>query len=218
MANPESNKKKVRGWKRRIREVEDWKKRCIGLDLDTLLVDHKDYVKLWIDPWYRLVRRNPPQWLTRIIFKAMVEIYCSWHEKLRDLNEPFYLKIWLYHPSFTQSQIVVAIKEQIQYYESLFDRDLQSKKFPSHFFAGEEITGRFEWKLHKDASTYWLSELEEDIRLGLMTANEVDALIRRSYSEGMMELSYGVDKYYKVGEGDVWIGEWRADIDVRGEQ
>lgn len=34
----------------------------IDLDIEQLCRNNRDYVKLWIDPFYRLTRRNPPMW------------------------------------------------------------------------------------------------------------------------------------------------------------
>jgi len=59
MTNLYSNKKKIRGWKRRIKSIETWKQRHIHLDIAQLEQYHRDYVKLWISPWYRLTKRNP---------------------------------------------------------------------------------------------------------------------------------------------------------------
>ncbi|MDN4617549.1 hypothetical protein QCD85_05535 [Paenibacillus sp. PsM32] len=111
MPNLDYNKKKIRGWKRRIKQIEDWKQRYIHLDIEQLERHHRDYVKLWINPFYQLTKRNPPVWYARLIFGAMIEVYESWYQQLKLLNEPFYLKIWLYDPNFISSQIVVAFRE-----------------------------------------------------------------------------------------------------------
>lgn len=74
MANPFSNKKKIHGWKRRIKQIEQWKQRHIDLDIERLCRNNRDYVKLWIDPFYRLTRRNPPMWYYRLILESMIEM------------------------------------------------------------------------------------------------------------------------------------------------
>lgn len=83
MANPFSNKKKIRGWKRRIKQIEQWKQRHIALDMERLVRHNRDYVKIWIDPFYRLTRRNPPIWYSRLILGAMIEIHQSWLQQMQ---------------------------------------------------------------------------------------------------------------------------------------
>jgi hypothetical protein len=43
--------KKIRGWKRRKRAVVYWKNRNLHLDKETLKLDARDYVKVWIYPF-----------------------------------------------------------------------------------------------------------------------------------------------------------------------
>lgn len=97
------NKHKIRGWKRKVRQIEKWKQRYMRLDMEYFAHHQRDYVKLWIDPFYRVVRRNPPVWFSRLLLAALIDIYEEWHQQLKQRNEPFYLKIWLYEPSFIMS-------------------------------------------------------------------------------------------------------------------
>jgi len=167
MANSFSNKKKIRGWKRRIKQIEQWKLHNIDLNVEQLKHDKRDYVKLWIDPFYRLSRRNPPLWFSRLILVEMVEIYQSWYQKLKQLDEPFYLKIWLYNLHFINSQIVVAFRECLHYYNNTFDRNNENKSFPFDIFGDRQSLEYFDWQLHIDSDNYCLSDLQEDIELGL---------------------------------------------------
>lgn len=146
LGNPYSNKKKIRNWKRQIRRVNQWKDSHFNLDLNNLLVYKRTYIKIWIDPWYRLTRRNPPMWLCRLIFESMCEIYDHWKSQLEALNEPYYLKIWLYDPHFINSQIVVAIKDQIDYYNKVFNEADAIKQFPSLKYDTQGKKDTFKWK------------------------------------------------------------------------
>ena len=53
-----SNQKKVRGWKRRLRQLERFRLAHRALDVEALRASHYDYVKVWLDPWSRLGGRN----------------------------------------------------------------------------------------------------------------------------------------------------------------
>ncbi|CAM4517052.1 hypothetical protein [Paenibacillus typhae] len=207
MANPFSNKKKIRGWKRKIKQIEQWKQRHIDLDLEQLSFNNRNYVKIWIDPFYRLTRRNPPMWFSRLILEAMIEIYQSWFLQIKRLNEPFYLKIWLYNPNFIQSQIVIAFREYINYYDNTFDTSNEVKAFPSEWYGSIAGLEQFKWLLAIDSNKYWLSELKEDIPLGFKTAKGVEVIKNKAYKCDTLTLNYGEDTVYSVKVGDVWIGE-----------
>ncbi|WP_049790037.1 hypothetical protein [Paenibacillus sp. JDR-2] len=121
---------KIRGWKRRIRHIEQWKQRNIVLDMDTLAAFGRDYAKLWIPPFHGLVRRTPPIWYNRLLLDAMIEVYNSWQETLTKTEEPFYLKIWLFDPEFINSQIVAAYRDGLHFYDNAFEPAVDVIPFP----------------------------------------------------------------------------------------
>jgi len=208
MANPSSSKKKIRGWKRRMKQIEQWKQRHIDLDIEQLCQNKRDYVKLWgIDPFYRFTRRNPPIWYSRLILEAMIEVYQSWFGQMKRLNEPFYLKIWLYNPNFINSQIVVAFRECLHYYDNTFDKSNDKKAFPSHFYGDIPGLQELNWELAIDSDDYWLSDLEEDISLGFRSGKDIEAIKNKAYKYATVKLSFGEDTVYHVRVGDVWLGE-----------
>ncbi|MFD1954845.1 hypothetical protein ACFSL6_11890 [Paenibacillus thailandensis] len=207
MANPLSNKKKIRGWKRRIKQIEQWKFRHINLDLEGLCRNHRDYVKVWIDPFYRLKRRNPPIWYSRLIVEAMLEVYQAWYQRMKQLNEPFYLKIWLYDPNFIQSQIVVAFRECLNFYDQTFEKSNNKKAFPCVRYGNITSLQLFKWELAVDSTQYLLSELLEDKRLGYMTEKDIEAIQKKAHKVETVKFSMGEDTVYSVKVGDVWLGE-----------
>lgn len=209
MPNPFVNKKKIRGWKRKVKQIEQWKQRCMVLDIDTLNRNNRDYVKLWIDPFYRLTRRNPPLWYSRLLLAAMIEVYESWHLKMKAFDEPFYLKIWFYHPNFIDSQVVVAFRDCLNYYDAAFDKSDMAKRFPAQLYGNHSRLEKFKWELAIDAYKYWLSELDEDVRLGFSSPKRKESIQRRAYKSETLQLNYGEDTLYKIRAGDVWIGQWK---------
>ena len=164
-------------------------------------------MKLWIDPFYRLTRRNPPLWFSRLLLAAMIEVYHSWNHQLKQLNEPFYLKMWIYNPHFINSQIVVAFRECLHYYDNTFDKSNDNQTFPSHLYGKIPSLQQFEWELTVDSDKYWLSELQADIQLGIGTVGDIEAVKNKAYKTETMKLSYGWDTIFNVKVGDVWLGE-----------
>ncbi|MGG3471610.1 hypothetical protein ABES02_29605 [Neobacillus pocheonensis] len=146
-----SEKKKIRGWKRHKRKIERWKQESIDLDMDYLRDYQRTYVKLWIHPFYGLVRRNPPVWYKRLLLDAMMDVYLAWYRKMKKENEDFYLKMWLYDPHFINSQIVLAYKDCLEFYDKTFEKRKVHKDFPyDKFNSLKEKLEKFEWELHVD--------------------------------------------------------------------
>ncbi|HTE17101.1 MAG TPA: hypothetical protein VK689_01835, partial [Armatimonadota bacterium] len=92
MPNPFSNKKKVRGWKRRIRQLERLRLAYREMDVERLRAAERQYVKIWLDPWSRVVPRNPPYWYRRRVVATFIDIYESWRRALEASGEPYYLE------------------------------------------------------------------------------------------------------------------------------
>jgi len=201
LANPYINKKKIRNWKRQIRRVYQWKNSHYNLDLNNLLVNKRTYTKIWIDPWYRLTRRNPPVWLCKLMFECMCEIYDNWKSQLEALDEPYYLKIWLYDPHFINSQIVVAIKEDIDYYENVFNKTKDIKQFPLQKYDPQGKINNFKWKQF----------LDEDFifkKFNELTEPEIKEYSKKAHL--IEEVSFDNGKYtdtcFRIRNGDVWVG------------
>ena len=120
MANPFSNRKKVRGWKRRLRELERFRRAHLALDVGALRRDELAYVKLWLDPWSRLAPRDPPVWFRRRVLAAFLDVLHAWHRALEAAGEPYYLRLWLFDPRFHRTQVVAATGGRIAWYETMF--------------------------------------------------------------------------------------------------
>lgn len=141
----------------------------------------------------------------------MLEVYQSWHEKLSNLNENFYLKLWIYDPHFINSQVVVAYKDCLHFYDRTFDIGTQDKKFPFHKYKYlKEKLEMFDWQYHIDCDVYTESDLVDNVQRGWMSAGELDALKGKAYRVEAIHLSDGdIDKTYCVQVGDVWVGSFK---------
>jgi hypothetical protein len=189
------NKKKVRGWKRQIRKLEQWKQNHLQLSLNRY---GYEYVKIWLDPWYRLQKRNPPIWFRRLIVAALIEIYAAWHKQLVSSGEPFYLKIWFFEPHFIQSQVVAATGERVEYYENLFVPDTESKKFPfvKYAHADYDLTA-FDWQLRVDEDFYFKQADE-------FTDEEFERLKKKAFR---VEQTEDGDTMLTIKRGNIFVGE-----------
>jgi hypothetical protein len=198
MPNPGSNKKKVRGWKRRLRELERFRLRHRVLDAESMRGGGRDYVKIWLDPWSRLEKRNPPVWFRRRILAALVDIHDAWREALERLGEPYYLEIWLFHPDFHRSQVVAAVGEdQIDFYRNVFAPAPEAAPAPPALYADAAYDlGRFAWRAGTDLDVVmdWPGVYsDEDVARLTRTADRV-------------ETSSAGDTLYIFELGTVWQG------------
>jgi hypothetical protein len=137
-----SNRKKVRGWKTQLRRVERWRSRHLTPDWSHFDRFGYDYCKIQIDPWNRLIEREPPIWLGRQMVHGLLDIHEAWAKAIPDAP---YLKVWLNWPSLTESQVVLAGPSRLDWYASMFRpvADLEGKTvkgFPPQF--GPALLGR----------------------------------------------------------------------------
>ncbi len=196
MSKPYSNKKKIRGWKKQIRKINHWKNYNLTLDTTKLHDFQREYVKVIIDPWYRLVRRTPPLWYNRLILKALVEIYLNWYKTLQEWGEPFYLKIWLFDSHFINSQVVAASGDWIFGYNNTFTKSNEDKSFPFEKYTISNFSLEdFKWELHVDENYFYESDQ--------LSEAEVDKIKQKAYRSGFLQDG---DRYFALKIGDVWIG------------
>lgn len=199
MANLCRSKKKIRGWKKRIRQIQKWKQRNFNVDLSN---SNYDYVKIWIHPWSSLAKPSPPLWYRRLILSAMFEIYHNWRNQLIERGEPFYLKIWLFHPRFSHSQVVAGIRERIDWYENVFPipenqyEPFTYEEYGSNHYNLHDVT----WELRIDDVVHY-EKIDE------LTPQEVEVLQKTAYH--ITQTSNG-DTLYAVWLGSVWLGSYQG--------
>jgi hypothetical protein len=146
MANPFSNRKKVRGWKRRIRQLDRLRLRHRELNMEMLRRYGVDYAEILLDPWSRLVGRNPPHWYRRRIMAAFIDIFDAWRGTLERLGEPYYLALWVLEPNFYGTQVVAAVGDRIDAYRTRFDFVERRTPGPVQYRDASYDLARFQWR------------------------------------------------------------------------
>lgn len=186
----------MRGGKRQIRRVQRWREARLEPDLNHLRRFGQEYVKLTIDPWYRLVKRQPPVWLRREMTLALLDVYESWRRKVEALPEVEYLRVWLSWPNFIDSQVVMATGRQAQHYQDVFLPVAEPKGLPSEL--GPQLLARlseFEWQECLSEYPVYKDDL---------TADELHWLFKRRYRPGRL---YDGTEVYWIEQGRVWVGQ-----------
>ena len=201
MANPYSNRKKVRGWKRRIRQLERLRLRHRELDLEALRQDRVDYVEILLSPWSRLVGRNPPYWYRRRIMAAFVDIFDAWRDQLERLGEPYYLALWVLDPDFYRTQVVAATGDRIDAYRTRFDPVERGTAGPVQYRDGSYDLGRFQWQAGQLLDVFSAREDafdELDVAEWTRTADRIEQTAD--------------DTLFTFKRGNVWLGTQPSDL------
>lgn len=148
--------RKIRGHNRRQKQIENWRKYSLTLDIENLIKYKKDYVKIWVHPWSGLSMKNSfypePNGKTKsLIVNALFDIYENWKNQLEQLGQNYYLKIWLHEPRISKSQVVCAIGDKVGHYGNIFN--VSNKKVDLNVKSYSKTNSKistFNWKLHLD--------------------------------------------------------------------
>ena len=208
--------KKLRGGKRRLRNIKFWIENNKNLDLDGLIQHEREYVKFHVAPWswleLKTIYPQPKKAHKNAILLGLIEIYTAWQEQLDALKSPYYLKIWWFEKNIKKSQVVCAIQSKIDFYENTFSKPDHSsalkKEFPLKNIVSN--TERFVWEMQLDElyiEDDYLSEISE-------YESDKDYLENRKWFNQVVLKNHkriytheDQRKFYVLDNDYVWIGE-----------
>lgn len=94
------------------------------------------------------------------MLEGLWHIYQNWEKALRALDRPYYLKLWLFWPRFSQSQVVCGIGEGILFYQNSFP-EARPARAPLPFSLPEGMaTGSLDWQVADDTDIYLESQFD----------------------------------------------------------
>ena len=154
--------KKIRGHKKIWKDIENWRLDNLDLNLADYLLNERDryYAKIRVSPWSGITLTNseipqPHRMTKHKILNGLLDIYDNWKKQLDQIGQPYYLKIWLFEPRFSQSQVVCAIGESIDYYKSIFFEPEKGKNL--NLVQYGQVKNRlqdFSWECRLDEDQY----------------------------------------------------------------
>ncbi len=213
--------RKIRGHRRRWKQIEDWREANINLDLDYIEESERDYTKIRIHPWSSLSFTNsvdpePTGKTKQKILNGLLDIYESWKTQLDKLGQPYYLKIWLFEPRFCQSQIVCAVGKFIEFYNNTFEKaDSEKQMIPEHYGKLKERIEKYKWDLHLDEDVYY--NIEVEVGEPSLYASQKDYEEHKIWFKRLLKKPHRTKKFkepigeaiesYSFKRGYVWIGE-----------
>lgn len=206
---------KIRGHKRRQKAIEQWRSESLDLRLDLVEKYNYDHVDIIVHPWcdISLIRSAFPEPKGRtkqLMLKGLLDIYDSWKKQLDAIAQPYYLKIWLFAPRFSQSQVVCAIGDRIDYYNNLFFNPGNSKQFGSANFGSlQNRLDALKWEYRLDED-----HIENDcVGESAQYLTEKDFLETQKWFNRTMNKPHRTTKlnntseYYSFKKNDLWLGE-----------
>lgn len=110
--------RKIRGHKRRHRQIETWLKNNLELRYDLLDNYSSDHIDIIVHPWCDISLKNSrfpePKGKTKSLMLAgLLDIYDSWKKQLDQFNKPYYLKIWLLNQGFPNLRLYVLLMKRL---------------------------------------------------------------------------------------------------------
>jgi len=214
-------KEKIRGHKRRWKDIENWRLDNLGLNLTDYLLNERDYyyAKIRVHPWSGISLGNseipqPTRKTKQKMLSGLLDIYDDWKKQLDQLGQPYYLKIWIFEPRFKQSQVVCAVGERMDYYENLFYQPETSKTFIPAFYG--ELKNRlqnFTWECRLDEDHFDNGSVCSPEMYATRQDYEEDKiwfnrLLKKTHrTEKLKEPIGETTELYSFKRGIVWLGE-----------
>lgn len=211
--------KKIRGHKRRWKDIDEWVSNYKYLDLDDLMEYERDFAKIRVHPWSGISVTNsktpePTRETKKRILQGLIDIYEEWKSILDKTEQTYYLKIWLFEPRFSHSQVVCAIGEKIDYYNTLFCKpdNLNQFKPESYGRIASQLT-EFNWDFRLDEYQLDCSELGSPEEYESQTDYEE---YKKWYQQIMRKPHRTIEYKDSLGEtiesylfrmGGVWLGQ-----------
>ena len=117
------DKKRVRGLKRHLRNHQQRATIQEPFDEARICNLHYDYAHLGLNPW--AVNGKPPVQIRKLWVGRLVANYKEWHKQMLARYTDFYLAIWIFDPTFGESEVVVAVENLIDRYKGRFGEVLE---------------------------------------------------------------------------------------------
>ncbi len=212
--------KKIRGHNRRHKQIDNWRLDNLSLDLTDYLLNERDryYAKIRVHPWsgHSLTNSITPQPTGKTkqkILNGLLDIYEDWKTQLDKLGQPYYLKIWLFEPRFSQSQVVCAIGDNVDFYENTFYKPETDKniQLDSYGLLKTKLS-KLNWDYRLDEEHYDNTEVgEAEIYASRQdyedTVKWFDKLLKKPHrTHKFIEPIGETTESYSFKRGDLWLG------------
>jgi hypothetical protein len=212
--------KKIRGHNRRQKQIDNWRLDNLSLDLTDYLLNQRDryYAKIRVHPWSGLSLTNsvtpePTGKTKQKMLNGLLDIYEDWKKQLDKLGQPYYLKVWLFEPRFSQSQVVCAIGDNVDFYENTFYKPDTNKTIQlDNYGSSKTKLSKFNWDYRLDEDHYDNTEVgEPEIYASRQDYEETktwfEKLLKKPHRTHKFKEPIGdITESYSFKRGDIWLG------------
>ena len=212
--------KKIRGHNRRQKQIDNWRLDNLSLDLTDYELNQRDryYAKIRVHPWSGLSLTNsiisePTGKTKQKMLNGLLDIYEEWKKQLNKQGQPYYLKVWLFEPRFSHSQVVCAIGDNVDFYENTFYKPDTIKTIQLDNYGNLKAKlSKLNWDYRLDEDHYDNSEVgEPEIYASRQDYEETktwfDRLLKKPHRTHKFKEPIGdTTESYAFKRGDVWLG------------
>ena len=144
--------KKIRGWKRQIKKMDQWAENNKFPSLKNIEFYHEVYCKITCFPWAFLANPDPPLWFFRLILKRMELIFYHWNQYLQIHYKNIDLQWWIFEPHYMKSRIVAAkVEKPAELRDNYFLKAKNDERFPKEkFIRRKDQSFNIKWELYYD--------------------------------------------------------------------
>jgi hypothetical protein len=207
--------KKSRGHKRLWKDINEWVESNKELDTDQLFSSGRNNIKVPLSEDYSNNSKTAEYKgkTRRLVLKGLLDIHRQWKKALDKIGEPYYLKIWLYEPHFSLSQLVCGIGPFLNFYDKSFHFSETDKEIDSNNYGTlSNQMSDLDWKYALDeihANAFFVGEKDT------YSSEKEYYKLRRWYNNRLKTIHRITESVNTEGEnkqihsfkkGIVWIG------------
>jgi hypothetical protein len=193
-----------------LRRIEFWYELFKVPPVEAIKGNKDHYAGLWIKPWYKLNKKNPPLPVFQEMLDAFSRMYDEWNKAFKVAGDPYDLQLWIYDEHMMDSQLVCAgVKKAGDRRTNYFHECLEQYKFQS---------GKYKKSAHFDPDDFeWITY---EVRNYLY--EKVDELSGKDI-EKMLSLDWHEESHRKATDQEercfwriydfVWVGRKKLKVE-----
>jgi len=210
---------KIRGFKRRLKLLETWRLKELNFCLSEYLINNNyRNSDILVHPWCDISIVNscfpePKGKIKQKMLEGLLDIFENWKNQLEKMGKPYYLKIWIFEPRFSRSQVVCAIGDKIDYYENRFfkppnQKILDLSKYPKNKINLEKLNWTYYWDEDElDESSIGPPENWNNFNEYLENKIWYYKQLKKAHrTSNFINQEGQSNEYYSFFKGHLWIG------------
>ena len=150
-----------------------------------------------------------------MILNGLLDIYESWEEQLKQRDEPYSLKIWLYEPWFSRSQVICAVGDiaNTHYTDGHYKPERAQVVNPQSYGRLAERMSQYNWVFMLHEFYYLDTEIDDPSSYGSQAEYEdekrwLEKMLKKPHRTEKLDPSrFQAKEIYAFREGTIWVGE-----------